>query len=339
MTRQLEKRILKALNQLESYQSVYKVKKYLDDNFSSSNKLDDLKTALDKMVKDGKVFCRLDKPTCTPHVVVNHRGLCAIFCNQESAEKYVQDLQDDAWTFIADLKSGSKFLVLEETQGPNDNPNCFGFVTMKEAVDDVVNDVVGDDDLDKATNGHPDPFNLKCPNPPRTLDEFHKWLAEGNKYAYDDNNTLTIYDVDKLDHNGLNDPLEEIAHYSSEKEWHICQECQGVKLVCKHNPRPVCLECESDDMFRNYCAECLIFEGEDYNDEWDSLEEVIVDVAGGMYEIGLEHGKMNKYGDRPEYNCQEKSLQYMYAQGYQAGQTKRELEELKKGCESGQSSE
>lgn len=110
-------------------------------------------------------------------------------------------------------------------------------------------------------------------------------------------------------------------------------ECGGLYLTCDHSGG-ACQYCEDKDenhvVLRGQCIFCL-FEGkEEWEDQWDSLEEVLDGIAFGVFKLGKKHGKSGK---QDLVVCQTddrniKALYKLYKIGYKAG--KNRYDELKK---------
>lgn len=102
-----------------------------------------------------------------------------------------------------------------------------------------------------------------------------------------------------------------------------CDKCGGEYLMCKHSAG-ACEWCPESDrnyvVLRGKCIFCL-FDGKDWEDEWDDLAEVLTGIALAVYNLGKKQGKS---GHRALYLCQNKTkevkaLYKLYKAGYKSG--------------------
>lgn len=96
-----------------------------------------------------------------------------------------------------------------------------------------------------------------------------------------------------------------------------------VREKCRHMKDKSCWSKKTsvnDIIVRGYCIFCL-FDGKEFEDEWDSLAEALLDIAMTIYNLGNSQGMK---GQRSLYPCKSKcanvqALYEFYKLGYHSG--------------------
>ena len=98
----------------------------------------------------------------------------------------------------------------------------------------------------------------------------------------------------------------------------MCINCEVERKgenYCSH------LHCVGCDGWDCHCVDCIIYE----NGKWEIIDILTVRMITDFYKVAYQHGRENKYGDEPPYNCKHDDLLEMYKQGYKAGKMSQKL--------------
>ena len=77
------------------------------------------------------------------------------------------------------------------------------------------------------------------------------------------------------------------ANYEEGKVKDTCPDCGGIYFSCVHaEDQKLCRGCDDTLSFRCMCYKCLFDGTEPYEDQWDTLKEVLTGIGMGMLKKG-----------------------------------------------------
>jgi len=122
--------------------------------------------------------------------------------------------------------------------------------------------------------------------------------------------------------------LAEVFLPDEEKE---CMDCGLYYIGCDHVEEGTCQGCPTDKndvVLRGKCIFCL-FEGKEWQEDWDHLFEVLADISLGVYKLGRAQARKGK----PIFPCTSedgdvKALYRLYRAGHKMGVLEKRLGEL-----------
>jgi hypothetical protein len=102
------------------------------------------------------------------------------------------------------------------------------------------------------------------------------------RQTYGDDWEPVVLEAEKVDDENEEDDWQEECQEN-------CQECGGIFFQCKHTEGKTDLctgGCNNKLAFRCFCYKCLFDGTVEYDDQWDSLKEVLDGIAFKMLKIG-----------------------------------------------------